>query len=378
VAVRGPVAAAADAATDDAATAPEAGARKTAPAPEVTAAKAPEVAAVEAAEVAVAAAPEVAAGKAAEVAVAAAPEVAAVEAAEVAVAAAPEVAAGKAAEVAVAAAPEVAAEEAVAPAPEVAAANTPDVAAGDDVGLAAGVPDEGPDGGETTAPPTGLWDRMRADPQYAPEHLALEAVRRLGPEAHEWGMRTRAQRPGIPPEMLADLAVKKFVNLARLSGAVSGATGIAGAVVDVGVLAWTQARMVLHLAAAYNVDPRDPERATDLLVLQKVHKIAETARLALGVAAGREKPGALMRGGKPVHQVLVTLGVKLAQMAGVRAAKRVFAKIVPGAAIILGTWANSSATTDLAKRARALYAPRAYYWATQQPALPPAPRPPAP
>jgi len=235
-------------------------------------------------------------------------------------------------------------------------------------------PDES---GETTAPPAGLWEKMKADPQYAPEHLALEAVRRLGPEAHEWGMRLRAERPGIPPDAMADLAVKKFVNLARLSGAVSGATGIAGAVLDVGVLAWTQARMVLHLAAAYGVDPRDPERATDLLVLQKVHKVAETARLALGVAAGRERPAALLRGGgRPMHQVLVKLGVKLAQMAGIRAAKRVFAKVVPGAAVILGTWANSSATTDLARRTRELYAARAYYRAAPPPALP-APRPPA-
>ena len=356
----------------------EAEARKPTPAPGMTAAKPSEPAAVEASELA--AAPEASE-------VAPVPEVTAARASELAAVKASEAAAAsEAAEAAAAKASEVAAEEAVAPAhgataakaPEVAAAKASNVGAGDDGVLARGVPDEEPDGGETTAPPTGLWDRMKADPQYAPEHLALEAVRRLGPEAHEWGMRTRAQRPGIPPEMLADLAVKKFVNLARLSGAVSGATGIAGAVVDVGVLAWTQARMVLHLAAAYNVDPRDPERATDLLVLQKVHKVAETARLALGVAAGREKPGALMRGGKPVHQVLVTLGVKLAQMAGVRAAKRIFAKIVPGAAIILGTWANSSATTDLAKRTRALYAPRAYYWAAQQPALPPAPRPPSP
>jgi len=221
------------------------------------------------------------------------------------------------------------------------------------------------DAPEAAAPPAGLWEKMKADPQYAPEHLALEAVRRLGPEAHAWQERTRMQRPGIPPDALADLAVKRFVNLARLSGAVSGATGIAGAVVDVGVLAWNQARMVLHVAAAYGVDPREPERATDLLVLQKVHKVAETARLALGVAAGRERAGALLRGGgTPVHRVLVKLGIKLAQMAGIRAAKRIFAKIIPGAAIILGTWANSSATTDLANRTRELYRPRAAYWQT--------------
>lgn len=52
---------------------------------------------------------------------------------------------------------------------------------------------------------------------------------------------------------------------------------------------------------------------------------------------------------------MIRLGVRLAQMAGVRAAKRVFAKVIPGAAIILGTWANSSATKDLAERSRQLY-----------------------
>jgi hypothetical protein len=42
-------------------------------------------------------------------------------------------------------------------------------------------------------------------------------------------------------------------------------------------------------------------------------------------------------------------------MAGVHAARRFFAKIVPGAAIMLGTWANSAATKDLARRTRELY-----------------------
>lgn len=216
-------------------------------------------------------------------------------------------------------------------------------------------PPEAPEG-----PPAKLWDRMREDPQYAPEHLALEAVRRLGPEAARWAERVRAEQPGIPTDALADLAVRRFVNRARLSGAVSGAAGLPGAVIDVGVLAWTQARMVLHIAAAYGIDPRHTDRATDLLVLQKVHKVAETARLALGVAAGRERAGALFGSGSQpaLGRVMIKLGVRLAQMAGVRAAKRVFAKVVPGAAVILGTWANSSATKDLARRSRELYGQR--------------------
>jgi hypothetical protein len=208
-------------------------------------------------------------------------------------------------------------------------------------------------------PPDGLWDRMKADPQYAPELLAMEAVRRLGPQARDWVTMQRLQRPGIAPDVVADVAIRRFTNLARISGAVSGAAGLPGAIVDVGVLAWTQSRMVLHIAAAYGVDPTHPDRATDLLVLQKVHKVAQTARLALGVAAGRERAATLLGQAvaRPVGQVLLRLGVKLTRMAGVRAAKRLFAKAVPGAAIILGTWANSSATKSLARRAVALYRP---------------------
>lgn len=248
-------------------------------------------------------------------------------------------------------------DEQTVPIPPVSAAPAPSPPA------ASGVPSGSPLVGPATpadeapaAPPAGLWERMRNDPQYAPEHLALEAVRRLGPEARRWAEQTRATHPGIHPEALARLAAKRFVNRARLSGAVSGAVGLPGAVVDVGVLAWTQARMVLHIAAAYGRDPLHDDRATELLVLQKVHKAAQTARLALGVAAGRERAGVLLRGGNtPMGRVLLRLGVKLAQMAGVRAAKRMFAKVIPGAAIILGTWANSSATTDLARRAQAMY-----------------------
>ncbi|MBE1488776.1 EcsC family protein [Plantactinospora soyae] len=208
-------------------------------------------------------------------------------------------------------------------------------------------------------PPSGLWDRMKADPQYAPEHLALEAVRRLGPEAQAWVERTRANSPDLSPDGVAEVAIRKFVNRARLSGAISGAAGLPGAVLDMGVLAWTQARMVLHVAAAYGHDPQHADRATDLLVLQRVHKIAQTARLALGVAAGRERAGAMLgRSGTPLRQAMLRLGLKLAQMAGVRAAKRLFAKAVPGAAIILGTWANSSATKDLAARSQEMYRQR--------------------
>ncbi|GAB3141415.1 hypothetical protein GCM10027290_14110 [Micromonospora sonneratiae] len=240
--------------------------------------------------------------------------------------------------------------------------DAPDDIADGDVAEGDVLDDSAPDIDMAADPPRRLWEQMKGDPQYAPEYLALEAVRRLGPEARNWVARNRAQFPGIPPEGLAQLAAKKFITRARLSGAVSGAAGLPGAIVDVGVLAWTQARMVLHIAAAYGRDPAHVDRATDLLVLQGIHKVAETARLALGVAAGRERAAKLLRqSGSPLQQTMLRLGVKLAKMAGVRAAKRAFAKVVPGAAIILGTWANSSATKDLASRAQTLYRPAAPY-----------------
>jgi hypothetical protein len=213
---------------------------------------------------------------------------------------------------------------------------------------------------ETDAPPGALWSRMKADPQFAPEHLALEAVRRLGPEAVVWADRARAGQPDLTSDALAGLAIKRFTTLSPVSGAVSGATGLPGAVLDVGVLAWNQSRMVLHIAAAYGQDPTRSDRATELLVLQRVHKVADSARTALGVAAGRERASRLFEhtSSGPLTGQMMRLGVRLAQMAGVRAAKRLFAKIVPGAAIVLGSWVNSAATKDLASRSRALYRTR--------------------
>lgn len=202
---------------------------------------------------------------------------------------------------------------------------------------------------------------MRADPQYAPEHLAVEAVRRIGPQAKAWVDYVRKGQPGLDRDQIAQIAAKKFTNIAGLTGAVSGAAGLPGAVVDFGVLAWTQARMVLHIAAAYGIDSTAADRATDLLVLQRVHKVAQTARAALGVAQGRQTIGAVVAAGtagsarRGTGRLIGHLTVRLARMAGVRALKRLFAKVVPGAAIILGHWANRSATKELAGRSTAHY-----------------------
>lgn len=222
---------------------------------------------------------------------------------------------------------------------------------------------------------------MRQDPQYAPEHLALEAVQRIGPAATEWVRYVLRGQPHLSADQVAEIARKKFTNIAGLSGAVSGAAGLPGAVADFGFLAWTQARMVLHIAAAYGVDPAHRDRALDLLVLQRVHAYAESARLALAVAAGRETVGgALRKSSKGTGKAAMVgqLTVKLAKMAGMHAVKRVAGKLIPGFGIIAGHWANRSATKELAGRADAHYRQAATTIPAQRSATADQPTPPTP
>ena len=65
-------------------------------------------------------------------------------------------------------------------------------------------------------PPASLWERLRAEPDRAPEYIALAAAERFGPQAEEW---VRIAGPGHSPEELAKIAFKKHVRLARASGA---------------------------------------------------------------------------------------------------------------------------------------------------------------
>jgi hypothetical protein len=217
-------------------------------------------------------------------------------------------------------------------------------------------PVETADAPRVEGPPPGLWEKMKADPEYAPEHLALEAVSRLGPKMAAELEKLKGQNPGAPADALADMIVYRYVNQSRLSGAVGGAVPVAGALLDVGVLAWTQARMVLMLAANFGADPAHPDRAVDLLVLQGIHKYTQTARTALNVARGRERFDALLPDQRlDPGKVLVRLALKLAKMAGVRAVKKMAAKIIPGLSIILGSVTNGNATRALGGRAIALY-----------------------
>src|SRR5215218_9308302 len=132
----------------------------------------------------------------------------------------------------------------------------------------------------TDAPrvPDSLWKRVRAEPERAPEHIALAAADRFAPQAARW---VQVAGPGHTPESLAKTALKKHVRMSRLEGAVLGVGGFTTAAADLVALGWIQSRMVFYIAAAYGYDPGDPMRPAELLHLTGFYASPGDARASL-------------------------------------------------------------------------------------------------
>ncbi|MEV6691440.1 hypothetical protein AB0M35_08235 [Micromonospora sp. NPDC051196] len=200
-----------------------------------------------------------------------------------------------------------------------------------------------------------LVARMLDHPGFAPELLALAAVEALGPGAAEWARRLRGTYPGADSDGLARLASQRFVRQATVGGAGSALTGAFAPVVELAVVLWSQANLVLHLAAAYNRDPAHPDRAAELLVLTRVHSDLEAARSALAAAraAGDGPSGPAPRAAEAAWR----LAAPLAAQAGGWLALRLAARLLPGAAALAAAAGNSAATQRLAARTTASYRP---------------------
>jgi uncharacterized protein (DUF697 family) len=198
--------------------------------------------------------------------------------------------------------------------------------------------------------PESLWRRIRAEPDRAPEHIALAAAERFGPAAEEW---VRVAGGGHTPESLAKTAYRKHVRLARLEGAALGLGGAYTAAPDLMALIWIQSRMVFYIAAAYGYDPRHPMRPAELLALQDVYPTPAEAREALDGVGGR-LAGALAKralvGGRDQR-----LARQLAVFAGKRIARRYAGRLVPLIGSPIGAVQNAGATKDLGRRALAYY-----------------------
>lgn len=199
--------------------------------------------------------------------------------------------------------------------------------------------------------------RIFDHPGFAPELLALTAVAEIGPRARCWAESVRTTYPGATDDGLARLATRRYVRLASTGGAVAAFSGLLAPAAEISSVAWAQASLVLHLAAAHGHDPVHPDRAAELLVLTQVHPDFDSAREALEAAQANLHPP------EPPLGRLVEAGwrfaVPLTAQAGGWLALRFAARWLPGAAILAAAAGDSAAAQRLAARAVGFYRPPA-------------------
>jgi hypothetical protein len=200
-------------------------------------------------------------------------------------------------------------------------------------------------------PPRSLWDRILAEPDRAPEHIALAAAERFGPAAEYW---VSVAGPGHTPEKLARVAYRKHVRLARLEGGALGVGGIVTAAPDLVALLWIQSRMVFYIAAAYGYDPNHPMRPAEYLALQGLYDTPTEAREALD-GVGKHMAQAM------VEKTLVNrhddaLHLRVAKYIAKRLTRRYAGRLVPFIGAPIGMVQNGNATKRLGRRALDYYA----------------------
>lgn len=198
--------------------------------------------------------------------------------------------------------------------------------------------------------PDPVWRRIIAQPERAPELIAVAAAERFAEPAERW---VKIAGPGHSAHSLAQTAHRKHVRLSRVEGLALGVGGIATGAANLGALAWIQARMVFFIAAAHGYDPRHPMRPAELLALWEVYESPAEARKALdGI-------------GKPMAQTLVEnrlsggserrLSERLVRFVGKRAIKRGVGRLVPLIGAPISSVQNGGSTKALGRRAIAYY-----------------------
>ena len=196
--------------------------------------------------------------------------------------------------------------------------------------------------------PKGLWEQVRAQPDRAPELIALAAAERLAPGAARWA----SENAGAPPAELARRAIKRHVRISRLEGAAAGLAGAWGIAPDLAALAWLESRMVLHVGASFGFDPRHPMRPAELLTLQGLYPTAQEAREALD-GVGRHMAVAYAEGKLSGGED--KLRSRLLKMVGERVAHRAAGKLIPGVASPINAIQNGNAVAELGEKAIRFY-----------------------
>jgi len=204
-----------------------------------------------------------------------------------------------------------------------------------------------PEPGGVEAVPRSLWEQVRADPERAPEHIALVAAERFAPAAERWAA---ARREEALPAELARTALRTHVRASRLEGAAAGLGGAFTIVPDLAALAWIQGRMVFFIAAAHGFDAGHPMRPAELLALQGVYSTPAEARAALdGMGRPMAAHYVASRGGDQ------RVALRLLKLVGRKAAKRVLLKAIPVLSSPLSAVENARVTSELGARAMAYY-----------------------
>lgn len=209
-----------------------------------------------------------------------------------------------------------------------------------------------------TEVPESLFAAMLADPVHAPERLALEAVRLCGPETARWAARTRQENPYVTTAELAMRTRERFTRLSQASGAASGVLGLPGSVADLALSAWSQARLILALAALHGLDPTDDERAAEILYFTGAHKAIGAAERALAVVSRRAPDGGPGSSAAARARAAVALTVSLGRMLGRRTVKRLATRAIPLGSVPIGAWSNGRVMRELADRVVLEYARR--------------------
>jgi hypothetical protein len=200
-------------------------------------------------------------------------------------------------------------------------------------------------------PPASLRERLLAQPDRAPELIALAAADRFAEPARRWAQRMAAR--GHSPEEAARIAVRNHGRIARLEGAALGIGGATTAIADLIALAWLQSRMVFFVAAAYGFDPAHPMRPAELLALHDVYETPAEARAALD-GTGPSLAVALVNRKLDLSR-RQDLRRRLLGFVGRKVAKRTAGRLIPFVASPVSAVQNGRMTSDLGARTLRYY-----------------------
>jgi hypothetical protein len=204
---------------------------------------------------------------------------------------------------------------------------------------------------EIEGPPKRVWERMLAEPDRAPEYIALAAAERFGPQAAEW---VRVAGVGRTPEELAKIAFRKHVRIARIEGGALGIGGVITAAPDLVALIWIQSRMVFYIAAAYGYDPTHPMRPAEFLALEGLYDTPAQAREALDGVGKRLAQAMAERA--VLGRRTDALHLRLAKYIAKRLARRYAGRLIPLIGAPIGALQNGGVTKQLGRRALDFYA----------------------